>query len=97
MFACHALGLCCTHPAPTPRRPFALRGRASPNLGLHLATHAKLAMLLGHPAEAAQAGRQALAALRITHSGAGAEAGAVCEGVARTLWEAEQERAAQGG
>lgn len=64
-----------------------------PNLGLHLAQHAKLAMLLEHSAEAAHVADKALKILCITHGGQGG----VCEEVARTRYEAQQEVAAKGG
>lgn len=66
--------------------------RVWPLLGLHHATHAKLAMLLEQPHEALAAADKALKILCITH--AGGVSGGVVEEVGRIRWEAGQEVAA---
>jgi len=76
--------------SPYPFPPLVSPHRVWPNLGLHLAQHAKLAMLLEHAAEAAGIADEALRILCITHAGQGG----VCDEVARIRWEAQQEVAA---
>ncbi|KAL6748490.1 hypothetical protein V8C86DRAFT_2877277 [Haematococcus lacustris] len=68
--------------------------RVWPNVGLHFAAVAKLAMLLEQPGAALRAVEKSIESLRITHCGS--EGGAVLRDMERLRWEAQHEAHSQG-